>query len=299
MLGLAAHALTSPCLEAVIVPSSGARIASLVDRRRGVDWMWAPPGSDSRVRANRPGDDFATGPIVGVDECIPTVGACRAGGVEMPDHGEVWPLAFASEHDEAQCVTSIDLATVPLHFRRTASVQGPTLRLDYTARRAASHDGDITLPWLWSWHPLLVLPDEATLALEGVSGVPRFESGEGVLPDNPILQREVGADSPLRTLDLGGPGRSAKLFLDAVGEGSATISDACRDAAITIRWRGEALRGLGIWINRGGWNGYQHVAIEPCTAPVESADQVRSPVLGPGADEARWSLEVTVHGVRG
>ena len=294
--GLDAHMLSSDELEAVVVPKSGARVASLVDRVRGIEWMWAPPGTDSRVRENTPGDDFATGPSVGADECIPTVGACRVSGVgghvEMPDHGEVWARSFDSALAGTESVASIGLHTVPLHFRRAASVRGATLRMDYTVRRL----GDHRVPWLWSWHPLFVLPEEATLALEGVSGQVRFESGEGVASDNPVLHCRAGdVGTPLHALDLGGPGRSAKLFLDASAEGAATLTDVRRGSAITVRWSGEALRGLGVWINRGGWNGYQHMAIEPCTEPVESADQVRSSPFAAGSDETCWSLDVTVH----
>lgn len=282
----------SDALSVGIVPGSGGRIASLRDRVREYEWMWAPPEMPGGALTRSIGDDFAGSPLVGADECIPTVGPCVVDGTEMPDHGEAWTKRFAaSRAANGAHRAEVELRRVPMRFARTASVTDATLRLDYEVHRL---DGT-PRPWLWSWHPLMVMPSEPVLSAVGVHPSCRLESGEGVTASDDFVRTPLDHDAgPLRRLNLGGPGRSAKLFFDVEPEGSMTLADSSRGVAITVAWRGEAIRGLGLWINRGGWNGFEHVAIEPCTRPLETAAEV--PVDERMAQKSTaWSLEVSVH----
>ncbi|MEO1585077.1 MAG: hypothetical protein AAFR96_10985 [Planctomycetota bacterium] len=273
----------------MIAPRSGGRIASLVDRATGHEWMWAPPGGQSRHRAESA--DFAASPMVGADECIPTVGACTIDGVEYADHGDAWQREWriASESPQQACELEVELPRHGLTFNRHAAADGSRMQLDYRVDRRP----DSMLPWLWSWHPLLAMPVFPRLGVSGVTGVPRVEGCSGMNKDDsafslPIEDRQSG----LRRLDLGGTHRSAKLFFDAEPTGEVVLSDDATGAYLKVGWHGAAIRGFGLWINRGGWNGYEHVALEPCTMPFESPVDLPSGYACPSS--ARWTLDIEV-----
>lgn len=285
--GHAAVTLETSAVRAVVAPSSGGRIASLVDRRSGTEWMWAPPGG--RPRDRRRGASFAESPMLGADECIPTVGECTVDGINYADHGEVWQRRWSSVSDHApvSCTHAVGMTLHGLRLERHARVDGARLHLDYTVERTR----ESTVPWLWSWHPLFTMPTCPRLELEGVRGSPRVQACSGIDADNPILRSPLGSStSGVSRLDLGAPQRSAKLFFAAEPQGLAKLSDDATGESITVRWKGEALQGFGLWINRGGWNGYHHVALEPCTVPFESPADMPDPGACPS--QASWSLEI-------
>lgn len=289
----AVRSLRSDLLAVEIWPERGARIASLRDLARGHEWMDRPPPAHPLI-ANWVGDDFRSSPLVGADECFPTVGAARIGASIIPDHGEVWPRAWVeTEAGPGRFACACDLDCLPLMIERAATVDGASLRLDYRVENLA----DRAMPWLWAWHPLLVLPERPRLTFRGVGQRARVESMIGMPAAlHAGLQAPISDhDAPLHWLDLGvTTPAAAKLFLTADPVGSVTLAAEERGASLTIAWAGDSITGLGIWINRGGWQGLSHVAIEPTTAPVESiADVDPRHWLAPRAFAA-WSLTLTV-----
>src|SRR6266581_820604 len=81
-------------VELAVVPELGARIISLKDLRTRREWLWHPSGGPKLFR-NRPSDKFESSPLVGMDECLPTIAPCSWKGRDLPDHGEVWGTAWA------------------------------------------------------------------------------------------------------------------------------------------------------------------------------------------------------------
>ena len=76
-----------------------------------------------------------------------------------------------------------------------------------------------------------------------------------------------------------------------------------RDGSLLeIRWDAKALPWLGIWVTRGAWHGFTHIALEPTNAPLNSLTELAAPhpeeekftePLGPG-ESRTWRLLVTV-----
>ncbi|MEM1184204.1 MAG: hypothetical protein AAGI53_04290 [Planctomycetota bacterium] len=290
------HRLRSDQIEAEIWLDRGARIASLRDVQRQYEWMDRPP-SDRPLVDNRVGDDFATSPLVGADECFPTVGAATLPQGDIPDHGEVWPRAWDAIDTESAhaCVCRCELATLPLTIQRSASVEGATLRLEYQIENRS----ETATPWLWCWHPLMVMPENPRLEFEGVRDAFRVESSIGLEPHEvqPLTKPIASQDAPVRRVDLGASGATAaKLFASADPCGDVTLSDVDRGASLRVAWNGTPITGLGLWINRGGWDGFTHVAIEPTSTPVESvADVPETDWLAPRATVS-WCLDLEVAG---
>ena len=92
--GFTGYVLENNALRVVIVPALGAKIVSLVDKVAGHEWL-APPTNP--VRARDYGDSFIAHDLAGWDEMFPTIVACPSPhdpAVMLPDHGEVWALAW-------------------------------------------------------------------------------------------------------------------------------------------------------------------------------------------------------------
>ncbi|MFO1531475.1 MAG: hypothetical protein U1F77_17490 [Kiritimatiellia bacterium] len=59
---------------------------------------------------------------------------------------------------------------------------------------------------------------------------------------------------------------------------------------LTLSWDAAWASHLGLWLSRGGWNGYHQLALEPTTAPCNDPTETTAlPVLQPG-ETRRWSV---------
>ena len=119
--GFEVYALSNERVEVAVVPALGARIVSLKDLRTGREWMWHPDGG-RRLFQNLTGDDFAGSPLVGMDECLPTIAPCSWQGRNLPDHGEVWALPWtvdARAWENGMLRTTVRLKISPFDFERT------------------------------------------------------------------------------------------------------------------------------------------------------------------------------------
>lgn len=165
--GLPGYQVASDHVSVVVVPSRGAKIVSLYDVRAGRELL-SQPASDAVLRPLTYGALWAAYETSGWDEVFPTLGECdhpgpgRSKGVRLPDHGEVWGLAWSDETPGhgAEVVCSAVGVAVPYLLRRTLSLDGPRLRLRYELRNTS----DDPLPFQWLPHPLVV--DASALAFE-------------------------------------------------------------------------------------------------------------------------------------
>ena len=80
-------------IELAVVPELGAKIISLKNLRTGREWLWHP-SEGLKLFTNQVRDDFSISPLVGIDECFPTIEPCSWQGRELPDHGEIWSVPW-------------------------------------------------------------------------------------------------------------------------------------------------------------------------------------------------------------
>jgi galactose mutarotase-like enzyme len=248
--GFATYVLASSEVELAVVPELGARIVSLQDQRTGREWLWHPADGLKLFR-NQPGDRFEAGPLVGVDECFPTIAPCRYQGRNLPDHGELWTAAWAVDHDawEAGLLrTSASTEISPFDFSRTIELVGSEVRLQYQlTNRSATKEN-----FLWALHPLLRL--QAGDRLELPSSTRALLNGEPWL-DN---------------LSVSGAGECAKVFAAPVADGFAAISNRTTGDRLEFEWSPTENNVLGVWLTRGGWHGHEHFALEPTNSDADT-----------------------------
>ena len=98
---IAALVLENETIRTVVVPTMGAKIVSLLDKRTGTEWL-AGPG-ERPFRPSAYGATFDQQDMSGWDEMFPTITACpypapgAYTGAPLPDHGEVWAVPWTTQ----------------------------------------------------------------------------------------------------------------------------------------------------------------------------------------------------------
>ncbi len=231
-------------VELAIVPELGAKIISLKNLRTGREWMWHPPSGINLFR-NRYGDCFSKSPLVGADECLPTIAPCSWQGRELPDHGEVWNAPWGVDlaaWENGLLKTSVRLQISPLTLTRTIELIGNEIQLHYQLHNHGATDED----FLWAIHPLLRLQPDDQLALphstrELLNGASWVDAITSAIPEN----------------------NCAKKFAAPISEGLAAIVNPTTREWLRFEWSPLENDTLGLWLTRGGWHGHHHFAIEP------------------------------------
>lgn len=291
--GFAVHSISNGKVAVAMVPELGGRIVSL--RGGGQrEWLdgWQPA---SQRRLWRPADpaDFATGPGAGIDECLPSVLACEAGGVAIPDHGDLWNTPAPVDAGEAaRGILSCGwrCRSLPLSLERRIRLRGNALSLDY---RLENHS-DGPVPFLWAWHPLFAWRPGDRIRF--APSVRSCLAGDGTRLPWPGI-------APGTDLSRGSFAKeavpAAKVFIGPLGTGAAEIR-ARSGARMVLRWPAAHFPYAGIWITRGFWKGLHHWAIEPTNGAADRLSDLMGEDAGPrvmlAPQEVRtWRLGIALH----
>jgi hypothetical protein len=249
------------------------------------------------------GAPFDQGPLVGADECLPTIAACAWRGLSFPDHGEVWSETWELDRAalaEHRIRTRLRLPISPLEIEREISLAGNTVGLDYGLRNLSEGPFE----YLWAFHPMLrTVPGDRIVLPAGC----RTVRTEVCLGGCPLGQRgdrwtwpEPLAGIDLARFDLGGPRRAVKLYTEPLADGMAAIENERTGERLTFRFDPAELDTVGIWINGSALNGMNEVAIEPTSAAPDALDVAvrqwkRHGTVGPG-QARRWSFAMELAG---
>jgi hypothetical protein len=297
--GFDVYTLRSEVVEISVVPGMGAKITSLKSLRSGREWMWRaydPP----RFFLNRPEDSFAQSPLIGVDECVPSVGACEWNGRKIADHGEVWFMPWELDEEawtHGAILTRATMPISPFRFERSVRLEGKDVQLDYRLTNL----GRETEVYLWAIHPLFTIaPGDRIELPESVTQV-RVGGGGGFPADLQAEQWNWPEPLPgirLDDLDRFGEERAVKLFIDRIGEGFAAVSNQTLMERVSFLWDAVENPALGIWVCAGAWNGYYQMALEPTNVGAEylaeAAERAEEFKPIPAGESIRWQLRLRI-----
>jgi hypothetical protein len=304
--GRAAVVLENDSLRTVAVPSLGARVVSLLDRRSNREWLVQgdPPDTTAAVVAwAAEVAVFGGEQAFGWDECLPTVAPCAdpldAAALPLRDHGDLWGRPADVEPTDDGFVATWTSSRWPYVLRRTLRLDGPAVVASYELEVV----GMGALPFLWSMHALLALEPGARLLVEGAeSAVMTHGIGLGLAAAaEPIAWPEaVAADGRRVRLDeVRGieVGQAAKLYLDAA-KLSTVIARGVDGAELGFTWDRHTAPALGLWLDYGGWPPAERrhqVALEPTTSPDDDLAGAiaagRARVVEPGRPLA-WNVRL-------
>jgi hypothetical protein len=118
---------------------------------------------------------------------------------------------------------------------------------------------------MWAFHPLMHIHDGDTLELPGVRQVITESAinvplgGRGDMIPWPMPTEGVA----LHHLDFGRPDAALKLFTEKGAASSATVRNTHTGDALRFDFDPRRVDTVGVWLTRGGWNNYHHLAVEP------------------------------------
>jgi galactose mutarotase-like enzyme len=268
------YVLSNEDVELAVAPELGAKIVSLKNLRTGREWLWHPPGN-LQLFKNHARDEFSASPLVGIDECLPTIEPCSWQGRELPDHGEVWNVPWQVDWrawKDGILKTKARLHVSPFEFARTVELRGNEVCLAYELHNL----GTAAENFIWAIHPLL-----------------RLEPGDRLeLPDSTRerLNGETWVDAVASTI----PAKNcAKIFARPVSEGRAAIYNQANEDRLEFAWDSSENNTLGLWLTRGGWHGHHHFSIEPTNADNDSlavAAEKKNCGVVAGKSSVNWQL---------
>jgi hypothetical protein len=291
----------------VCVPALAGKIVLM--ELAGRQWLWhsdvipfAPPEE---------GASYAeTADSGGYDECFPTLGACRVpgwvrswGGVELPDHGELWSqqpeLEIETSGDGQAVVTTWEGRRLPYRLTRIARVapDGSVVMMYH-----AANDASDRIPFIWSGHPRFALTPETQILLPEGAPTRVYASHRVVMGDSRSLHRWPFVRAAGRVLDFLTPYQVArefacKLFIE-MPEGRARLREGGMELEVTFDVR--EVGQFGLWINKGGWSPFKNerpycnLGFQPCVGAPDTlsdalGDWKRAQWIDPGQIRT-WSV---------
>jgi galactose mutarotase-like enzyme len=277
------YTLQSEELIVFVLPNEGGRVASLKSRSSGLEFLTQShrSGAYPRPAFTTP---FSAGPCAGIEECLPTVGAC---GPEtmcglVPDHGDFWQLPWSVvEAAEDSITIEAQGFSRPLLFRKVLTVRGNELCVAYTIRNL----GEIPSSFLYACHPLFAVEAGDRVSLPaGVDHLRLDYSRQNRLGSQgdtirwPVTAGGVSLDrvpaKEASTADM--------LYSDRLQTGDCSICRAATGEELHLRFSVEILPYLGVWLCYGGWpeGAAEHhqyaVALEPTTSPCNTLAQAKA-----------------------
>ncbi|MGJ8586266.1 MAG: hypothetical protein ACSHXD_19415 [Marinosulfonomonas sp.] len=265
--------LENDTVKLVVMPSLGARVVELCDKRTGRNWLTT--GSD--ITKTLDATTFGGEQSIGWDECFPSI-AQTPNPTPNRDHGDLWGRGHEVRCDK-DSLTSVFTCS-EYRFARDLILDKDCVTARYRVSRPLS--AKQPFPYLWSQHCLLGTHPGEKIMLDGVKS-PR-----------PALPTEIS--------DLVVQGVSAKQAHKAYGEveDKARISVSGSNGGIQFSWSAADIPWCGIWLDYGGWPTdapIHQIAIEPTTAPFEDPQTAmkngHGRQLEPG-QTVEWAMQINV-----
>ncbi len=279
------YQLENEYLQVSLVPQEGGRISSLKSLESGAEFLLqAAPDRDAiepSMHAN-----FAEGACAGIEECLPSVGACGSDAADgaVPDHGDFWQLAWelVEPPKASSCALSATGFSRPLRFSKRVSLRERSLDVSY----AIENIGSEPVSFLYACHPLFAVSEDDRVILPGEVTSLRLQSSRGDrlgAPgdriDWPLTQELPGVDLSRVLAETAGTGDM--LYTAELRRGRCGLYRTAFRQGILLHFDTARLPYLGCWLCYGGWpeqgQGVRQyaVALEPTNAPYGTLTQAQ------------------------
>lgn len=269
--GLKGLILENSKLRLVVMPEFGARIISLIYKPTETEFAWHCPD----VPVRRPTYEIEYENVSGFFDCVPTCETCIFKGKKLPPLGDValepWRLIEAEKsrnavtiYMERRCISYPLLIRKKLRVDKNAS----KVRLDYELFNLSDEE----IEFHYSGHNTMsinphfkiVLPPEVSSLKVGTSVDGRLGKTGDEIPW-PITKDKYGKTIDLSRVGTPCDGTAENLYTPKLRQAWCAAINEARREAIGFLFSAQFSPYILLWLNYGGWRGYYHIALEPCT----------------------------------
>lgn len=276
------ESLTSPGgAYAVIVDTTGARVASVVHTATATEFLLRTPWEEEEWSGMHPSassnEEWHRRYAGGWHTLVPHAGdARRIGGVEHPFHGEAaWRRWNVVEQDEASCTLEIVLRSVPFSVRRRVDATDSGVEI----RQRVTNHADRDIAFSWTEHPAF--------------------SGALIGPTSTL---SIGGDPIEAAFPHDGTPHGSFQTVRAKGRGVVELRNDDAGTAAVLRWDPDMFPYLYVWQEHHQteafpwWGMVDTIALEPASRPYEPDDGPLGPLVLAGGTTmtARFGLELSV-----
>lgn len=287
--------LASSQLQAVIYPALGGRVQNLVDLVTGREWFWTNPElplSPSVVGADY--DDHWQG---GFEELFPNDAGTTLGGVELPDHGELWSSPWdVLRSDDSSATLSVVGPVTGVSVTKSFTLDGPCLHVDYELHNPTGDD----LPHLFKLHPAIAVTGDCAIELPGGSVEPVDPSFSRILPGEGRWSWPGPPGGDVSRCHPPSSGLREFVYVHGLQEGWCAVTDQRLGRRLRLSYPLDDLPYCWLFLTYGGWRGHQVAVLEPCTNyPKDLHEAIQRGTTGllPGGGAAKMRVTFEVEDV--
>lgn len=267
------YSLQNAALSVEILPDEGGRISSLKSLCSGMEFLTQSQRGGSYFQ---PGFHaaFQDGPCAGIEECLPTVGACgsETDGGPVPDHGDFWQLRWnVSSVSSSHIHMYATGFSRTLRFSKRLSLNDDSVRIVYRVENI----GPISQSFMYACHPLfaisvgdlIFLPSEVRELRVDYSRGNRLGSSDKMIswPESQTgIRLDIAGDPALGIAEM--------FYTGRLSQGRCGLYRSATGQLLDILFDPERLPYLGLWLCYGGWpdgasdTKQYAVALEPTTS---------------------------------
>jgi hypothetical protein len=304
--GLDAIILENELLRVVVLPQLGAKIWSIVDKRRDAELLWHHPRMPPRpAHFGAAYDDWFAG---GWDELFPNDAPVEIDSERYPDHGELWSLPWEwsiAEQTPGAATIALRWAGVitPTRYEKRITLRAREPLLHVASR--ISNDGHAPLDFLWKLHPALAITEHARIDMPAgqVQVDPGFRARFGAIDSFRWPHARLADGTTLDVRQVPPVEARACDFYYAVEleDGWCALTDTRARAGFGLVFDKRVFKTVWVFGAYGGWRGLYTTILEPCTGyPYRLEDAIAQGTasrLEPGATLETEVTAVVYHGV--
>ena len=280
-----AVAMESDELTARFLPQYGGKLASLVSRKTGREFLAQDESAQYKVLQYD--GNYVAAECSGFDDMFPTIDKIYYTqypwkGVEIPDHGEVCGLPWECEEKQDCLYMGVNGVRFPYRLEKWISFKGEgVLSIQYRATNLSSFDMD----FLWAAHTMLNIEEGGEIILPYKDKSPATcvfseDPGFGTRGSRvewPTTVRRDGATQALNiTRPISEKGNCYKYYFDQkIPEGWCAYKYNSDGTILKTVFSAETVPFLCIWVNEGTFHNLQNIAMEVCTGTYDRPDLAR------------------------
>lgn len=282
--------IESKKLLAHCLPDYGCKLVSLIDKE--TDYQLLAQDVSAEYLPQTPTGNYADSEVSGFDDMFPTIDPCTYKNY-YPCHGEVCRVKHEYEISHDLLITRYASPVFDYTYEKIISTgEKGEINISYKI----TNIGDEKLVCLWAGH--IMLSGEyggyATVPFSKDSLVEIMFDKESKYGKAGDVIRMNG--NLLRQGEYAPDGNQYKYyFTEAIKEGKCCFFNPKIGKKIYIRYDGDKLPYLGIWINDGGFKDMYNFAFEPSTLPFDSPMNAKDRNLNFAIDAGKaYEFSITI-----